>query len=148
MPVGTSGPARSTTHCVDAGIVVRAVVTGDPVVRRLWRDFRSTGADLVAPLLLRYEVTNAIHRLGRAAEWEPSAVTRLLTMALDLPIDCYDELDLHARAAELASSFALPAAYDAHYLALAQRLGVDFWTTDRKLVKVVGDRLPWVRLVE
>lgn len=39
------------------------------------------------------------------------------------------------------------ATYDAHYLALADQLGAEFWTTDRKLVRAVQPSLPWVRLV-
>jgi predicted nucleic acid-binding protein len=49
---------------------------------------------------------------------------------------------------DLADRFALPAAYDAHYLALADWLGGEFWTADRRLAKAVGEALPWVRLVE
>jgi predicted nucleic acid-binding protein len=48
----------------------------------------------------------------------------------------------------LAERFSLPAAYDAHYLALADWLGGEFWTADRKLVRAVEDELPWVRVVE
>ena len=36
---------------------------------------------------------------------------------------------------------------DAHYLALAQRLGAEFWTADRRLVQAVQATLPWVNLV-
>ncbi len=148
MPVGKSGRARSTTHCVDAGIVVRAVVTtGHPAVRQVWRDFAAAGADLVAPLLLRYEVTNVVHRLRRAGEVDEETAAKALDRMLNLPIDCYDDLDLYGRAVDLAAKFSLPASYDAHYLALAERLGVDLWTTDRRLAAAVGGQLSWVRLV-
>jgi len=40
------------------------------------------------------------------------------------------------------------AVYDAHYLALAERLGAEMWTADRRLCQAVGAALPWVRLVE
>ncbi len=36
------------------------------------------------------------------------------------------------------------AAYDSFYLALAEELGSDLWTADRRLVNAVD--LPWVRL--
>jgi predicted nucleic acid-binding protein len=38
------------------------------------------------------------------------------------------------------------AAYDSFYLALAETLGADLWTTDRRLSAAVG--LPWVRVPE
>jgi predicted nucleic acid-binding protein len=60
----------------------------------------------------------------------------------------YGEEQLHRRALTLAERFSLPAAYDAHYLALADWLGGEFWSADRKLVRAVGDELPWVRVVE
>lgn len=38
---------------------------------------------------------------------------------------------------QLARQFNLPAAYDAHYLALAERLEAELWTLDRKLFNAV-----------
>ena len=45
----------------------------------------------------------------------------------------------------LATRFNRPAAYDAHYLALAEMMNCEFWTADRRLFNVVKDELPWVR---
>jgi predicted nucleic acid-binding protein len=36
------------------------------------------------------------------------------------------------------------AAYDSFYLALAESLGCEFWSADKKLANAVGQ--PWVRL--
>ena len=54
--------------------------------------------------------------------------------------------DLHLSALEFASHFNLSAAYDAHYLALAAKLGIEFWTADRRSANVVRAQLDWVRL--
>jgi len=54
---------------------------------------------------------------------------------------------LHRRALQLAEALSLPAAYDAHYLALAERVGAEFWTTDRRLANKVREALPWVHLL-
>ena len=67
---------------------------------------------------------------------------------LDMPVRLHDEAPLHERALALADRFALPAAYDAHYLALAEHLEAEFWTTDRRLTVKVQSSLPWVHLVE
>jgi len=64
-----------------------------------------------------------------------------------LPIELHGDEALHQRALELAARFTLPAAYDAHYLALAERFRAPLWTTDRRLAKAVGDNLPEIRLV-
>lgn len=138
---------RSTVYCVDAGIVFRYLTPGYPEVPVLWREFRRSGAQLVAPLLLRHEVTNAFHRHGQAASMSEEDVGQHLARAFALPIDYHDDVSLSVEAARIAALHGLPATYDAHYLALAARLGVDLYTTDGKLAKAVGDRLPWVRLV-
>ena len=67
-------------------------------------------------------------------------------MALSLRF--HSETELHPRALALAERFSLRAAYDAHYLALAEWLGGEFWTADAALVRVVGAALPWVHLVQ
>jgi predicted nucleic acid-binding protein len=41
----------------------------------------------------------------------------------------------------------LPAAYDAHYLALARSLDVEFWTADARLARQVGERGPRVMVL-
>jgi predicted nucleic acid-binding protein len=97
--------------------------------------------------LIRYEVTNALHRLRQAGDASEGATQDALRSALALPIRLYNGEDLHSAALAFAARFSLPAAYDAHYLALADRLGADFWTTDRRLANSVRPALPWVRLV-
>jgi predicted nucleic acid-binding protein len=51
------------------------------------------------------------------------------------------------RAIDLAAQYRLPAAYDAHYLAVAEALGAPFWTTDQRLFNSVQTGLSWVHLV-
>ena len=51
---------------------------------------------------------------------------------------------LHQRAWELARYFGLPAAYDAHYLALAEMADCAFWTADKRLFDAVHEELGWV----
>ena len=54
-------------HCVDRNLVVSLVSNPDDrLVRPLWNLWVAEGWWLIAPLLLRYEVTNALHRLRRA----------------------------------------------------------------------------------
>jgi predicted nucleic acid-binding protein len=136
--------------CVDASLVVRLIESGTceaPVVM-LWEEWHEAGRSLVAPTLLYYEVTNAIRRYVVHGELLPEEAAEALEAALELDITIYGDASLHRRALELANHFALPATYDAHYLALAETLGAEFWTADRRLVKAVGGVLPWVHEIE
>lgn len=134
--------------CVDASIVARLFTApDDQAVRDLWRRWRVEGRHPTAPTLMRYEVSNALYRSLRRDGLDAPAVDRTLRAAFALPIQPHGDDDLHRQAVSTAFRFGLSAAYDAHYLALADRLGADFWTTDRKLANAVGGALPWVHLV-
>jgi predicted nucleic acid-binding protein len=139
---------RSSWICVDANLVVRLVA--DPIaerVQQLWEQWDTEGRERVAPMLLRYEVTNALYRYQQRGLLSASLVRRALAVALSLPLRVQDETELHERAMDLARRFSLPAAYDAHYLALAEQLGAEFWTADHRLARAVQPVLPWVHLV-
>jgi predicted nucleic acid-binding protein len=58
---------------------------------------------------------------------------------------CLSPLALSTRALELADRFGLSATYDAHYLALAEREGCEYWTADERLWNSVRAQLGWVR---
>lgn len=134
--------------CVDSNILVRSVENEvRPEIRKLWREWLRDKVMLHAPALLRYEVVNALHQMRRAGRIGGDEVRRALDDALTRPIVLHEDEKLHIRALSMAEQYNLPAAYDAQYLALAEHLGVEFWTTDAKLVRAVEDRLAWVRLV-
>ena len=82
-----------------------------------------------------------MHKTMRATE----AREALLSIAL-LQIETFDNLSLSRRALEMASELGLKAAYDAHYLALAQQFGAELWTADARLVKAVANEIDWIRL--
>lgn len=139
---------RNSWTCIDAGCVVRLFTEPDDErYPALWRRWREEGQRVVAPRLLRYEVTNALYRSRGQGPLRDESLAGALAGAFALPIQLREDDDLHSLAVGFAVRFSLPAAYDAHYLALADRLGADFWTTDRKLANAVGAALPWVHLV-
>jgi len=98
-----------------------------------WRERHRAGIELAAvPELLFYEAANAIVWSGRlTAEQAEAAWDGLL--AVDLHVY---SLRSHGmlRAMELAR-LAKAAVYDTCYVALAEELGCDFVTADRKLAK-------------
>jgi len=136
--------------CVDASFVVPLVTRphGDSPYPRLWREWHGAGLRPAAPTLLCYEVANALHRYVVHGALLPDEAAAALNVALDLGIAWFGDAELHQQALRMAQEQGLPAVYEGHYLALAERLGAELWTSDRRLCQAVGAVLPWVRLVE
>ncbi len=102
----------------------------------------------MAPPLLPYEVTSILRQRLRAAAPIPLELAIVhLEDFLSVPIELRNPLGLHRRALILADTYELPAAYDAHYLALAEHLDCPLWTDDRRLLRLVGNRQPFVRAI-
>lgn len=141
---------RNSPVCVDASFVIRLLESADPnsAPIRLWTEWHEAERPVVAPTLLYYEITNALRRYVAHGELLPQEAAKLLDVALRLDIALYGDAELHRRALKLAESLSLPAVYEAHYLALAERLGAEFWTADKRLVRSVQEAMPWVRLLD
>src|SRR5215831_8751060 len=139
---------RSSPICIDASLVVRLLVnlpeTTD--VRPLWLRWKAARTPLVAPALIYFEVANAIYQYEKQGLFGREATDAALEAALSLPVSLAGETTLHHRAVEMARRYSLPASYDANYLALAERLGAELWTCDRRLAGRVQQHCPWVRL--
>ena len=126
--------------------MIRLVVDpDDELVRPVWDRWDADNRHVAAPTSLLYELSNALCRYQRAGQMSREATLLALRSVLSLPLCLYRDVDLHARALDLVERYSLPAAYDAHYLALADWLEADFWTADQRLVRAVQDALPWVR---
>ncbi len=130
---------------MDLRLLVKAKPGSRAVIQ--WKDWHKTGNSLVAPTLLYYEVSNALHRYTMAGELLPEEADAAIASALAFDISLYADDVLHTRAISLARKFSLPAVYDAHYLALAERLGAEFWTADKRLAQKVEAELDWVHLL-
>jgi predicted nucleic acid-binding protein len=134
--------------CIDANVIVPYVtaIPHEPV-ERAWNTWLAAHEEFVVPPLAFYEITNAIRQYQKAHVLTTNAARKALETALALPITMSSDLGDHLRALELAAQLNRPATYDAHYLALAERLGVEFWTADERLYNATRHALPWVRLV-
>jgi predicted nucleic acid-binding protein len=136
--------------CLDASFVIRLILD-NPLGEKASSHLQSWIGEerpIFAPTLLNFEIVNALYRYCRQGSLTEEAATEALAAALALPIRLYGEFRLHGNALRLARRFQLSAAYDAHYLALAEILGADFWTADAKLVRAAGPSLDWVHLLE
>jgi len=137
--------------CLDAGLVIRRVLfPDDAAIQGLWDAWEETGQEITAPTLLFYEVTNVLYRYQRQGLLSAKTIDIALQAALALPIQLAGDSDLHCQAKKIANQYNLPAAYDAHYLALAERMESDLWTADKRLAQALeplhGERIKLVGL--
>lgn len=139
------------TKCtvVDTSIVIKWAIKEEytDLALALLADWTGNGTIILAPALLSYEATNVFHqRIRRDAYPFEDARRALDEIIYELIVfDFASTPALHIRAIQLSQQFALPAAYDAQYLALAESKQCEFWTADRRLWNSIRDKLPWVR---
>jgi predicted nucleic acid-binding protein len=133
----------------DANFIVRLLSDPPNAISysNLWRQWKSSGDRIIAPTIYCYEVTNVFHRMSLAGQISSEEVGQLLEDAFNLGITLYGDKALHREALTLAKRLNLPAAYDAHYLALSERFKAEFYTSDKRLFNSVKDTFTWVHLV-
>ncbi len=133
--------------CVDASVVA-SIILDEPLGARALQVFTSwSDADLIAPDLWAYEVVAITHKAVRRGTLPAWRRSQILASFLAFRVLLLRPPGIHELASELASRLSLPATCDAHYLALAQREGIEFWTGDEKLYNGVHHALPWVHWV-
>src|SRR6266436_2974693 len=105
---------------------------------------------ILAPALLAYEAANTLYQHVRSGKITVDAAKQSLTDVIlkGLTFDFSSDLVLSMRAIELAGQCNLPATYDSHYLALADRDDCDLWTADTRMWRAVRGKLPWVRWLD
>ncbi len=91
------------------------------------------GRQLVAPRLWRYEVTSAINKYRADALLDLSSAATALSKVLGMVEVIGEDAALCQSALIWAERLGQRAAYDGFYLALAERLGVEFYTADERL---------------
>lgn len=131
---------------IDASVVLKLVVA-ERLSDRAYTLVNKANRDrelVVAPTLLDFEITNAIFKYSRRSMLTLEQRRELAAIYEGLGIQLLPPAPISA-AIEIALRYNLPAAYDAHYLALAEQLGCAFWTADERLVNTLRGALPWVR---
>ena len=136
---------------VDANIVLKWLLKEEDsdIAIALLIEWSNRKVVILAPALLIYEAANVLYqnvRRGKITlERAQEALKELLGMKLKY--DFLPTADLSTRAMELAYYFKLPATYDLHYLALAEREGCELWTADTRMWRVVKRELDWVHWI-
>ena len=116
--------------------------------RAMLSQWRSADTLIMAPSLFFYEIANALYRRVRRGEFTLREATLRFRelQRVGVQISPLAE-DAHIQAMELAHRFGLPAAYDAHYLVLAERENCELWTADERMWNSVKSQIDWVRWI-
>ncbi len=148
-------PATSRTSSaivIDASLAIWAVL---PIVSAvdtldLIAQWRLADIRLVTPMLWLAECASAIRGVVQSGSISIDEGHRALEDVLALEVDSLPMTPAQTRVAfEWADRLGQRRAYDGFYLALAEEIGAEFWSADRRLVN--GTRrlgASWVHLVE
>ncbi|HOG46935.1 MAG TPA: type II toxin-antitoxin system VapC family toxin [Anaerolineae bacterium] len=112
-------------------------------------DWQSARASMLVPMLWQYEVISALRKACYAGLLPQDETERSLTRLFSLGIQSVEpDLELHREALRWAGRLGHMVAYDAQYLAVAERNGATLWTADRRLLERTRQcGVTWVHLI-
>jgi len=134
---------------VDASVALKWLVAepDSPAADALAQSWARAGLSIVAPYLFGAEISNVLHQLVRRKLLSADGALALLIRLTAFRIVYVQPPGINTRALLLADALGLPAAYDAHYLALAESMGCELWTADAKFQRQARERFPRIRLL-
>lgn len=101
--------------------------------------WKAEGAALHTSLLAQYEIATVLARDRKAEKASSESSEEALALIADLGVRYHPMADM-GRVVEIAVELGRSDAYDAPYLALAERLGAELWTLDGPLARNAGPR--------
>jgi predicted nucleic acid-binding protein len=126
----------SRVWVVDASVGVKPYLPEDlsESAKRLFRTLRAGKVDLFVPDLFYSECANIFVKYVRRFNTPPAHARQSLTNLRSLPLLSTSGSELFTSAFDLALDHGI-SAYDASYLALAQKLSAPVITADEKLIR-------------
>jgi predicted nucleic acid-binding protein len=118
---------------VDASVVVAALIDSGPLGE--WAEGVLTSDTVLAPHLMPAEVSNILRRAGVAGDIPADAATLAHVDLGDLAAELFAYEPLAQRIWDLRHNLT---AYDAWYVALAEQVGAELATLDRRLARAPG----------
>ena len=131
----------------DSGIFIATVLveTYSQQAEQLVRTWREQAVQVAVPMLFRYEIVAVMRKSVYRGHFSTEQAVKGRDALLEYPVQLFLDDSLLKRGFELATQFSRPTAYDAQYLAVAERLGCEFWTADERLFNTLKIILPWVK---
>ena len=135
---------------VDANIAIHTALEITENLERFWKRVDEQQVTPCAPRLWMSETTSAIRYLLSQREITSDEAEEALRTIHGLRVEIINEdEELSLRALELAGKLGHSKAYDAFYLALAEKLVSEFWTADERLFNRCRKdlKLSWVHWI-
>ena len=134
---------------VDASLAVKWLVEEEDSEKAhaLSSHWADSGVKVAAPYVMLAEVSNALHRKVVGGEIELESATGILEDLSAHEIEFHNPPNIHAGALRVADRLEQGAVYDSIYLALAERLDCELWTSDRRFYRAArgfSDRIRWL----
>ena len=132
---------------VDANIAINTAVDLTDSLKAFWEMVDREQITPCAPRLWVSETTSALRFLVSQKELSADEAEEALRAIHGLRVEIINEDEaLSLRALELAGKLGQSKAYDAFYLALAEKLATEFWTSDERLLNRCRKdlKLSWV----
>ncbi|HHY45798.1 MAG TPA: type II toxin-antitoxin system VapC family toxin [Firmicutes bacterium] len=133
--------------CVDASLVVKWLVDEEEseLALEILESWLSGGVTIISPTLLIYEVPSVLRKLTMQGKLTPERAWEGFQYLGAVGIQLESSAQLLLKAWEISMQFRMSTIYDAAYIALAELRGCPLYTCDRRLIRVVDGKLPWVK---
>lgn len=103
-------------------------------------------ADIFIPALWEYECLTALRKAVTQGMIKPEDANQIISELLELEFERINpNLTLHRLALHWAERLGQNKAYDAQYVALAEKMASELWSADQRLVKSIN--LSWAHWV-
>jgi predicted nucleic acid-binding protein len=142
-------PRRMTAAVVDSSVLVKSELTTEIYANEaheLFHDWNAGVLDVHATDLLPSEIGSVFLRALRRGRTSEERAQASIQALLKLPYQLHPSTPLVTRAFEIAYRYD-QRIYDCFSVALAEREGMSFWTSDERLCNALQAHLPFIRFI-
>jgi predicted nucleic acid-binding protein len=135
--------------CVDASVAAKWLFPEGYSAQALAlvEDAAAAKERIIAPALLPIEIANIIRQRMRQGTLNLDQAQDGLNRFFSFRVSTTSPRLLHRRTLIVAEQYNIPAAYDAHYVALAELAGAILWTNDERLLRLLTGKISFVRWI-